>query len=101
MNVDDFIDLDTLNRMIEEDNLEAAKRPELEREREKKEEEELEAAKAESLRATKEEKKRKKAELRTKFRQEGTSTSMAPHSSPPQDQPLPVPQKAQEKELPR
>ena len=48
MNVDDFIDLDTLNRMIEEDNLEAAKRAELEREREKKEEEELKAAKAES-----------------------------------------------------
>ena len=29
INVDDFIDLDTLNKMIEEDNLEAAKRAEL------------------------------------------------------------------------
>ena len=63
VNVDDFIDLDTLNKMIEEDNLEAAKRAELEKERQRKEEEDLKAAKAESLKAAKEEKKRRKAEL--------------------------------------
>ena len=101
MNMDDFIDLDALNKMIEEDNIEAAKRAELEREREKKEEEELKAAKAKSLRVAKEEKKHRKVDLRTKFRQEGTSTSRAPHSSSPQDQPLPaMPQETQEKEQP-
>ena len=66
LNVDDFIDLETLNKMIEEDNAEAAKRAELEKKRERKEAEDLEAAKAESLRVAKEEKKRKKAEMRTK-----------------------------------
>ena len=100
MNVDDFINLEALNRMIEEDNLEAARRAEMEREREKKEEEELKAAKAESLRAAKEEKKRRKAELRTKLRQEGTSTSAAPHSSPPQEQPQPNQQEAKNKRCP-
>ena len=39
--------------------------------------------------------------MRTKHRQEGTSTSAAPHSSPPQEQPLPIQQEAQEQELPR
>ena len=67
--VDDFIDLETLNHMIEEDNAEATRRAELEKERERKEAEELEAAKAESLREAKEEKKRRKAEMRTKHRQ--------------------------------
>ena len=95
-NVDDFIDLDTLNKMIKEDNLEVAKRAELERERQKKEEEDLEAAKAESLQEAKEEKKRRKVEMRTKHRQEGTSTSTAPHSSSPKEQPLPTPQETHE-----
>ena len=62
---------------------------EIEKERLRKEEEDLEAAKAESLRAAKEEKKRRKAEQRTKHRHEGTSTSVAPHSSPPQEPPVP------------
>ena len=87
--------------MIEEDNAKAAKRAELEREREKKEEGELEAAKAKSLRAAKKEKKWRKAEMRTKHCQEGTSTSAAPHSSLPQEQPQPVQQEAQEQELHR
>ena len=63
INVDDFIDLETLNKMIEEDNVEAARRAELERERERKEVEELEATKAKSLHVAKEEKKRRKAEM--------------------------------------
>ena len=96
VNVDNFIDLETLNRMIDEDNAKAARRAELERERERKEAKELEAAKAESLREAKEEKKRRKAEMRTKHRQEGTSTSTAPHSSLPKEQPLPTPQKTHE-----
>ena len=68
INVDDFIDLETLNKMLEEDNAKAAKRAELERERERKEAKELEAAKAKSLREAKEENKRRKAEMRTKHR---------------------------------
>ena len=55
--MDNFIDLDTLNKMIEEDNAETTRRAELERERERKEAEELEAAKAEYLQEAKEERK--------------------------------------------
>ena len=41
VNVDNFIDLETLNRMIDEDNAKATRRAELEKERERKEVEEL------------------------------------------------------------
>ena len=53
------------------------------------------------MKAVKEEKKRRKAKLRMKHCQEGTSTSAVPHSSPPQEQPLSVQQDVKEQELPR
>ena len=63
ISVDDFIHLEALNELIEEDNMQAVRQAEAQREAKHQEEEEMEAAKAESLRLAKEERKRRKAKM--------------------------------------
>ena len=69
--------------MIVEDNAQAARQTEAQIEEECQEVEEIEAAKDKSLRMAKQEKKRRKAQMRTKHRQEDTSTSAIPQVPAP------------------